>query len=410
MRLLLVAGVLAVTPPAAADEQAAAAAQGYRLEVRSIAGCEGLPFARAARELWIEDAVAVDPHARFWMLDRPAHYDAHTATTRYRVGSGAIRVDARLTRDLTEETVKIWVERPIGPAHLAAYLPRLQLPCERTVRYAVERSPSREIDLDPLIRFDANLHEATELLYDDQFRAAERKLLEARRLRPEQPASYWMMARLRYLELESLADTLSAEDRIHGYEEAERFADEAVARAPNEPEGYLWQAIARGRIVTARGNLRAALSAMVGGRGPGWIEWTLRRAVELPETFHFFGDSTRGDALYALAQFYRLAPDAWYMAALGARGDLSRSIDLLREAVSRQPERLEYRKELAIALLCRGRGDDRQTARRELEALLELPALTPIDLIDRAHAERLLAEVPANVCGYSRDGFVEFTP
>jgi tetratricopeptide (TPR) repeat protein len=219
-----------------------------------------------------------------------------------------------------------------------------------------------------------------------------------------------MLARVRSLELEARARELSTEDRIRGYEEAERHADDAVVRAPREPEGYLWQAIARGRIVTARGNLRAALYAMLGGRGPAWIEQTLRTAVALPERFDFFGDSTRGDALYALAQFYRLAPDAWYMSALGTRGDVDRSVELLREAVERQPERLEYHKELAVALLCRGSDQDRASAEHELRELLTLPAITPIDAIDREHAQQLLARVPENVCGYSRDGFVEFAP
>jgi hypothetical protein len=43
VKLLLVGGIFALTSLAAADEPRAPAAHGYRLQVRSIAGCEGLP-------------------------------------------------------------------------------------------------------------------------------------------------------------------------------------------------------------------------------------------------------------------------------------------------------------------------------------------------------------------------------
>jgi hypothetical protein len=215
------------------------------------------------------------------------------------------------------------------------------------------------------------------------------------------------MARLVYLELEQNAAGIPAGERARRFEEVERWADQAVARAPNQAEGYLWQGVARGRIATSLGNLRIALAGAVGGRGPAWLEQTLRRAVELPERFRFFGFSSRGDALYALAQFYRLAPEGWYMGLVGTRGDHERAVALAREAVAVQPVRIEYRKELAVALLCRGRNGDAGDARRELAALLEIPPITPLDRIDQAHARALLERVPDNVCWYSRDGFVE---
>ena len=52
--------------------------------------------------------------------------------------------------------------------------------------------------------------------------------------------------------------------RARGYAEVEHWADEAVARAPDQAEGYLWQGVARGRIATSAGNLRIALAGMVG--------------------------------------------------------------------------------------------------------------------------------------------------
>jgi hypothetical protein len=146
---------------------------------------------------------------------------------------------------------------------------------------------------------------------------------------------------------------------------------------------------------------------MVGGRGPKWLEQTLRQAAELQEDFRFLGFTTRGDALHALAQFYRLAPDAWYMGLVGTRGNLDRAVELSRQAVAIQPRRIEYHKELGVALLCRGRSDDLEAAARELREVLALPAITPLDQVDQRHARRLLEQRPANVCWYSRDGFQE---
>ena len=60
-------------------------------------GCEGVPYAHDAREIWVAGADAVDGSAHFWMLDRPKHYRTSAATTRYRVGSGIVRVDAQLS-------------------------------------------------------------------------------------------------------------------------------------------------------------------------------------------------------------------------------------------------------------------------------------------------------------------------
>jgi len=180
-----------------------------------------------------------------------------------------------------------------------------------------------------------------------------------------------------------------------------------VQHPPDRAEGYLWQGIARGRIATTLGNLRMALDGALGERGPRWLEQTFQRAVTRPEEFRFFGFSTRADALHALAQYYRLAPDGWYMRLLGTRGDIERAIELSREAVAAQPVRIEYRAELAVELLCRNHPGDREAARAELEALLAIPAITPIDRIDHERARALLTEVPDDVCWSSRDGRLE---
>jgi hypothetical protein len=388
----------------AADARAERAVR-HQLVARAIEGCPGLPFPARSRELDVSRDAAVDTAARFWEIDRPAAYAHGRASRRYRMGAGEIAVDAELSPGLERETVRIRAVGPIEAGLLATYLPAVALPCERVTRYDVERGPAREVDLASLARFDAALLQANEQLYDARYDRAEALLREAIALRPSDPTPYWMMARLRYLSLESRAPALSRSERIAGYEDAERWADAAVARAPAAAEGYLWQAIARGRIATSRGSLDLAMRGWLGGRGPAWLEATMRKAVSLPEDYRFFGFSTRGDALHALAQFYRLAPSGWYMSLVGASGNLDRAIELSGEAVAIQPVRIEYRKELAVELLCRAAPGDREAATQQLEAVLALPAITSLDRTDRAHARALLHESPADVCSYSRDSF-----
>jgi tetratricopeptide (TPR) repeat protein len=303
--------------------------------------------------------------------------------------------------------VSLSIERAIEPAHAAVYLRGMRLPCERVTRYELGERVSTQADLDALAAFDGHLHASSELIYDGQFERARTELEWAIALRPDDSAPYWLMARLIFLELEHRAPELDRHDRIEAYERAESWADAAVERAPERAEGYLWQGIARGRIATTRGNVRIALVGVVGGRGPAWLEQTLRKATSLPDEYRLFGFTTRGDALYALAQYYRLAPDGWYMRLIGTSGDRDGAVELARDAVEIQPVRIEYRKELAVALLCRGARGDARAAADQLRALLALPATTEIDRVDREHARMLLAEPPANVCWYSRDGFLE---
>jgi hypothetical protein len=374
----------ALASAAAADDL-----ERYELRATSVEGCPGLPVPRGTRELWSDGERAVDVHARFWTLDRPASYHGRTAVAHYRVGNGSLRVESELSPDRSEETLRVAIERPIATRYRRAYLAHIALPCERRTRYAVRELSPAAGDLGALARFDALLLESTELLYDERYAEAEERLLRAAALRPQDPAPFWMLARARYLALERAA--VRGPEELRRYAEAEGWAATAVERAPLRAEGWLWHGAIRGRIATASGDLRAAL-ATLSGRGPRFVEHALRQAVSLPEEYRFLADSTRNDALHALAQYYRLAPDAWYMTALGTRGDLARAIELSGEAVRAQPERIDYRTEHASALLCRGSPADRERAQRELEAALELPAISPLDVREQARARRLLAD------------------
>jgi tetratricopeptide (TPR) repeat protein len=289
------------------------------------------------------------------------------------------------------------------------YLPGLVLPCRAEGSISLEavegsgRVPTDAAAVHELLR------RSTELLYDQRFAAAEAALLEAQRLAPQADEVRWMRARVAYLEGESAAAS-DRQGRLEAFERAERLADEAVALAPEHGEGWLWRGIARGRITTTQAGLRLALDVLRGERGPDYVAACFERAIALEPDYVHFGFSAAGDARAGAAQLYRLLPaGVWARPLIGVARDLDRAVALAREAQRLQPVRVEYAKELGVALRCRGaeRGTaaDLDEAQRVLEAALALPVRTPYERTDHRHVEELLAQPPERACAYSRDAW-----
>jgi hypothetical protein len=354
----------------------------------------------------------VDLDARAWRLDEPAVYvregEAWQSEERHRIGDGAVRVRIRIEPAAGRFEAEV-IPEPVGDFALALtqYLPGIVLPCRAEGRVALApgagspRSPERAAAV------HARMRSATELLYDQHFAAADGALREAQELAPDSDTLAWMRARVAYL----AGEALPAEDRegrLRAFAEAERFADQAVALAPGHGEGWLWRGIARGRITTTQAGLHRALDVLRGERGPGWVAHCFERAIALAPEYVHFGFSAAGDARAGAAQLYRLLPDGlWARPLLGTARDLDRAVALAREALAIQPVRIEYAKELGVALLCRAatRGGDPGEARRVLAAAKALPARTPYERTDRRHVAELLASPPAAACGYSRDAW-----
>jgi len=354
----------------------------------------------------------VDADARAWLLDHPLEYEGDAARVeareRHRVGDGAIVVRALLDLERSRFELEVSPE-PAGDfgAALAQYLPGTTLPCRAEGR--LEASPGGDSPEDParLVGVQRLLHDASEALYVPDFARAERRLVEAQALAPGSDTVRWMRARARYLAGEALAAD-DREGRMAAFREAEAFADQAVELAPERAEGWLWRAVARGRLITTQGSLATALAALGRGRGPAWVAACFERAIALRPTWHHFNYSAYGDALYGAAQLYRMLPDgSWAEPLLGVRGDLDRSVQLAREALALQPNRIEYAKELGADLLCRGarqaRSEDVDEARRVLRGALALPVRTLYEHVDRSHVAGLLAAPPERACEYSRD-------
>ena len=358
--------------------------------------------------------VLVDLDAHAWRLDEPAAYrraDRRLASDeRYRLGDGAVRVRIALDPAAGRFSAEVLPE-PAGDfaLALAEYLPGVALPCHAEGRIDLTPVPGPTRRPEDAAAVHGLLRRATELLYDQRFGEADAALSEAERLDHAAATVRWMRARVAYLEGESL-DPGDRNGRLEAFARAERLADEAVELAPGEGEGWLWRGIARGRITTTQAGLRRALDVLRGERGPRWVAECFERAIALQPAYVHFGFSAAGDARAGAAQLYRLLPaGAWARPVIGVTRDLDRAVALSREALALQPVRVEYAKELGVALLCRAavQGDrrDLDEAHGVLRHALELPVRTPYERTDHRHVEQLLASDPARACGYSRDAW-----
>jgi hypothetical protein len=406
-RLALLLGLLLASAPAAGA---------VRIE-RHVeqSGCGKLVRSTAHEfaEAQLDGApVWVDLDARAWRLDEPAVHRREGAAwisdERYRVGDGAVRIRFALAPEAGRFAAELRPE-PAGDfaLALAQYLPGVALPCRAEGR--LELAPSQDTGRSPesAALVHARIRRATEQLYDQHFAAAESALLEAQRLAPGSDTLRWMRARVAYLEGEALpAD--DRDGRLAAFARAERLADEAVELAPEHGEGWLWRGIARGRITTTQAGLSRAFDVLRGERGPSWVAYCFERAIALEPEYVHFGFSAAGDARAGAAQLYRLLPDgAWARAVIGVARDLDRAVLLAREALAMQPLRIEYAKELGVALLCRSatQGSGRAEAERVLREAQALPVRTPYEITDRRHVRQLLASPAEAACSYSRDAW-----
>jgi tetratricopeptide (TPR) repeat protein len=353
-------------------------------------------------------AALVDLDARAWRLDEPALHrrDGETwlADERHRVGEGAVRVRIRLEPEAGRFGAEVMPE-PAGDfaVALAQYLPGVALPCRATGSLTRAAAPESGRSPERAAAVHALLRGATELLYDQRFAAAEAALAEAQAIAPASDTVRWMRARVAYLEGEALPAGDRA-GRLAAFARAERFADEAVELAPAHGEGWLWRGVARGRITTTHAGLRQAVGVLRGERGPRFVADCFERAIALAPEYVHFGFSAAGDARAGAAQLYRLLP-AWGRSVLGVSRDLDRAVALAREALALQPVRIEYAKELGVALLCRAGGGDLAEAQRVLRAAEALPVRTPYERTDLRHVRQLQSAPPETACGYSRDAW-----
>ena len=244
--------------------------------------------------------------------------------------------------------------------------------------------------------------EKSEVLWaDSRFDEAGKLLDHALDGAPKSTDLLWRLARV-YYEMGEILPPDDRDARLRTFGTAEAYARRCIEADPEEGECHFWLGAAVGRRSTTKGLLNSA-------RAGKEIESSFQRAIKLGLTYRSStGHSSLANAHYALGQFYRLVPDLWIIKLLtGVRGDMDRSVDHMRKAVVIETERLEFTKELGVALICNGERNDRPELIEEGKATLtkvaSLPVTEPSDLTDKTHAQMLLAD-PSLCCRYSRDG------
>jgi len=215
---------------------------------------------------------------------------------------------------------------------------------------------------------------------------------------------YWMKARFMFEIGERWSRTDPNIDKVAWYKDMLSAVEAGLALAPGDPHLRFARGIAMGRLGTTRGVLSSLFMAkdveqdwLAVASSQGFFYQSLGNEELLP-----------CDAYHALGIFYRLVPDWWIIQVIaGTRGDLDRSLDFHRKAVSCKPGDIDNWKELGATELCI--ADKRKepamlaAGLTSLSHALALPATTERERIDHLHSQMLIAQ-PTLGCEYSRDG------
>lgn len=221
---------------------------------------------------------------------------------------------------------------------------------------------------------------------------------------PDLAYAYWKVARSYWRFAESLP-TDAKDLRLPYFELAHAWATRGLDADADCAECMLWKFGAMGRIGTTRGVVRSLRMAPE-------MRDLIERGIALRPTYRDDSmNSTLGNLYYAGSVFYRVVPDwRWLEWLSGVRGDMDRSLEMIRQAVALDGDRIDYQVELGAVLLCYAdRNDDagaRSEARRLLRRVPEMPRRIATDQVDTANAALLLDD-PTLGCGYSRDGWID---
>lgn len=167
------------------------------------------------------------------------------------------------------------------------------------------------------------------------------------------------------------------EEKRTWFERAEKAASQAIAKAPDYPEGYFERARALGRLAQYKG----ILEALAQGLAPR-IRSDLEKTLKL--------DPNHAGAMVALALWhFELVQKGWLVAATqGADG--AQVEPLMKKAIALEPEAIIHRVEYAKVLAAWGKKEE---ARKQLETALALPAKTAADRYDQERARQELAKL-----------------
>jgi hypothetical protein len=243
---------------------------------------------------------------------------------------------------------------------------------------------------------DQMIKQADQLTSDGKYAEVQKILMDVNKADPNNNDAYWMTAR-NYFYLGEL--TPSSKEKLDDYTQCETWAKKLIAKDPKVPEGYFWAGTGVSQESVMRG-----IAKSLGNAKP--IEDYFLKALAMHPTYKSDTDSTEGGADLALCEFYRKVPDSVLMSMIyKTRGNLDKSVSYCQAALKIIPERIDYNKELGVALTCRGQKkgsqQDIDAGKKYLEKVGKIPARTDLDRFDQADAQKILAN-PKMACGYAR--------
>jgi tetratricopeptide (TPR) repeat protein len=249
-------------------------------------------------------------------------------------------------------------------------------------------------------------HEGVALESEERMLEAIERYALLARAHPESAFLAWRIARNHWRRGERLPRDAKAERR-EAFRGALHWSDRAMSADPQCGECVFWKMAAMGRLATTVGAVESASMA-------GQIAELIDRGIALNPTYSDNEwNHTLANLYFASSAFYRMVPDwFWLEWVLGVRGDKDRALAYIESALEMAPQRVDYNLEHGVVLTCIGVDRDDEVAlargRASLERARELPHLLGTDAIDQESAALLLRR-PALACGYSRDGFVDFS-
>ncbi|MCP3984551.1 MAG: hypothetical protein GY723_09175 [bacterium] len=185
------------------------------------------------------------------------------------------------------------------------------------------------------------------------------------------------------------------------FTEARTLASSAARDDPDCVECCFYHFAAISRIATVNGVFRSLGLVKESGE-------ELERCLAMEPSAWSDTDwnQERGNLYYGAAIYYRMVPDTWWIEGLlGFRGDKVAAARFARQAFELTPNRVDYRVELGISLVCLGNAQDEEQTRTEglalLEGLDDLPTRVATDPLDRARAAEIHAD-PTKACGNAR--------
>jgi tetratricopeptide (TPR) repeat protein len=226
------------------------------------------------------------------------------------------------------------------------------------------------------------------------------------RAHPDSAFLAWRIARNHWRYGERLPIDAKTE-RHDAYSQALTWSDRAIQADPECGECVFWKMASMGRLATTVGAVESASMAAP-------IAELIDRGIALRPTYSDNEwNHTLANLYFASSAFYRMVPDwFWLEYVLGVRGDKDRALEYIETALEMAPQRVDYNLEHGVVLTCIGvdRDDEASLARgrASLQRAQKLPHLLGTDAIDQKSAALLLRR-PELACGYSRDGFVDFS-